>query len=180
MSDLPNHTYYRACHGSWRCTVDFALTDPRAFASASIGAMNRMRVWSLLWLVRLFGPMALHTSVDYESRAARNEVIHTTRAIKWGLPLLDSVEIISLADDGRRFTLHAEERSWPFTFLVHRYDGEGEIDASATRATYRLPWMGAELVQTTLREGDLVTATQATNWSRAVLPLRRVLSHPKG
>ena len=49
------------------------------------------------------------------------------------------------------------------------------IDASATRATYNLMFLGCPMRQTGEREGmDRVTLVQETDWSRSVQRLGRI------
>ncbi len=63
-SDLPNHAYYRACEGRWRCDFDFAITDPAAFRAAPLAWIDRQRIESVVNWARWAGPFHFITTVE--------------------------------------------------------------------------------------------------------------------
>jgi hypothetical protein len=178
--DLPNHAYYRSCHGSFRCELDLAITDWAAFRACRMGSMDRLRMGALVLWPKLIGRFVFETTVDYTTNGARGEVVHTTRVSKWGITFLRGVEILSLDENGRDFRLRAEHRFWPAMWRVRKFDGHGQVDETGTRATYSFPWFGTTMRQTTLAEEGGATITQETEWSRGVQRLRptKLTPHP--
>src|SRR5512147_1137956 len=57
MSSIPNRAYYEACAGRWACTLDFAITDWRAWRSSRMALAGRLNLLALAWAVRLIGPL---------------------------------------------------------------------------------------------------------------------------
>jgi hypothetical protein len=159
--DLPSHRYYRSMHGSWRCTVDFALTDRPAFWASPMGWVDRLRVLSLVWVQRWIGPPVLETTVDY---TGGTEVIHTTRVSTWGMTGFRSVERMTLDPDGRRATMRGDQLG----------EGTVEIDETATRAHYTFRWVGVRMDQHTEVVPEGLKLVQETPWSRSVQLLCRV------
>jgi hypothetical protein len=166
----PNHAYYRACHGRWRCPLQMRITDAAALRGSGMSwsvrvGLRMMAAWPR-WLGRFF----FETSVRYDEDDA---VTHTT-VVRWlGLPLLWGTERIALDPDGRAFTIEGEHRllTQPWRRLAAR--GAGTIGASADHAEYTLDWLGAPMTQTTTREHDRVTVTQQGRGWSAVQALDR-------
>jgi hypothetical protein len=137
--------YYRACQGRWRASYQLTITDLEAFERSGLGWLDR---WSLRLLARWprwLGWVYMDTSVDCHEHG---RVMHTT-VVRWlGLPLMRSVEIFTLADDGASFTVSGG------------MTGTGRVDATTTRADYELRWRGAPIVQYTERTAERVTVHQ--------------------
>lgn len=100
------------------------------------------------------------------------EFLHTTRIFKWQLTLFRSTELIVVNADGRTFRLSGEQRS-RFS-RPQPYEADGEVDDSADRATYRIPWAGEVLLQRTRIVEAGLELVQETAWSRASVLLQRV------
>jgi hypothetical protein len=164
----PSQRYYKLVQGRWRAPFSLVLTDRERFEATRMSALDRARVRSML----LLGPFAFDTSVDYDSGVERGEVVHTTRVSKLGMTLLSGFERIALDPDGRTARFVAEHRLSPTPWRIHRFEGRIEVDESGTRASYFYPWCGSEMRQTTVATAELVTITQETDWSRAILELR--------
>lgn len=145
IDERPTHTYYRACVGAWRAPLHMTVTDPAALRSSGMSLLDRLSVRLMsAWPGWLRRPV-LETTVAFDGP---DEVRHTT-IVRWlGLPLQKSVEIFTLDPDGRRFTVRGG------------MTGKGSIDATATEGEYHLSWLGATLVQRTVRDGDLVQVHQ--------------------
>ncbi|MEZ4339645.1 MAG: hypothetical protein R3B82_23725 [Sandaracinaceae bacterium] len=143
--DRPSHVYYRACVGSWRATMQLTLTDAARLAGSGMSLLDRLSVRLMsAWPSWLRRPI-LETTVAFDGP---DEVRHTT-VVRWlGLPFQKSVELFSLAADGRRFTVRGG------------MTGDGSIDATATRGEYHLRWLGVEILQRTERDADRVTVRQ--------------------
>ncbi len=171
--DLPNHRYYRACHGAWRCALDFNVHDGDAFRKSEATLVERLRVRSMVWSPKLLGAFTLDTTLDYLSHGEKGEAVHTTRVSKWGFTVMRSVDRITLDPDGRHFMMQTEQRAAPF-FLREEFGGPGEVDESGTHASYTFRYLGADTLQTGHVEGDRVTLTQESSWLRAVQRLKRV------
>jgi len=177
-SGLPNHAYYRACEGRWRCDFDFAITDPAAFRAAPLAWIDRQRIVSVVNWARWAGPFQFITTVECKPQG---EVLHTTRLSKFGVSFLHSVETITLDPNGRDFTLRGSQRYWP-TGLWHSRSitGHGQVDETATRATYEFSWFGTRMQQSTLRHEHGVDIVQHSPFSRGTQQLRRAGSLPGG
>lgn len=178
LSDLPNHAYYRACEGRWRCDFDFAITDPAAFRAAPLAWIDRQRIESVVNWARWAGPFHFITTVECKPHG---EVLHTTRLRKFGISFLHSAETITLDPNGRDFTLRGSQRYWP-TGLWHSRSitGHGQVDETATRATYEFTWFGTRMQQSTLRHEHGVDIVQHSPFSRGTQQLRRAGALPGG
>lgn len=171
-TDLPNRAYYRSVEGRWRGTLDFAITDWAAFRGCPMSLADRLRMLSMALSARLVGPARLETSVD----AGGDEVVHTTRVSKWGLTFMRSTEWLALAANGRDLTMRIDLRLAPTPWRVRAIPpSPARVDEAARHASYRFPWFGAEMRQEAERsaDGDTVTLTQETPYSRGVQVLRR-------
>lgn len=142
--------------------------------------------WGLLseahsWLVQMMilvmaswpavlGRYYCYTSVTVE---AEDRVIHTTE-IRWlGVPLLRSKEVLTLTG-ADAFTLQGT--CWMTTMpLRYPLEGNGTIDPDAAGGEYILSWLGAQLVQTTRREGTCLRVEQLGQGYRASLLLKRIV-----
>ena len=171
---LANHAYYRACVGRWVCPFAPDVSDFPALRHA-LGAAAALGLWAMARWPRALGTPRLHTTVSY---TPDGEVVHTTRATWFGLPLMRSRELIKLDPDGRHLRMRGQSRSSMTAWRVDRIEGEGEVNAETTRASYRIRFMGADMVQTTLREPNRVTLTQELPGYRVVAPLARVEDLP--
>lgn len=170
----PSHAYYRSMHGRWRCSFGLTITDWPAFWASPMGWFDRLQVLSLVLLPKVVGPPALETTVDYDAKGERGEVLHTTRLAKWGMTLFRSIEVMSLDDDGRRATMRGDQWVSPIWWRS-RDSGEGrvEIDETAKRARYTFPWVGTEMRQNTEVVPGGLRLTQETDWSHSEQILRR-------
>lgn len=140
----PARAYYTACQGRWCAPVDVRVTDPAALRASNMGLLARARLRLLAAWPAAFGRLMLHTSVALDG----DEVVHTT-AIRWlGVPVAATVERFHLEPDGR--SLRASGGAV----------GHGEVDATATRATYALTWFGTPLRMTTRRGADTIALHQ--------------------
>lgn len=154
----PAHTYYEACTGRWRAPIAFTLTDTRALGRSGMSLVDRLSIRLLAVWPAWLGRVHLDTTVAFRGPG---EVVHTT-VVRWlRVPLQKSVETFSLDPDGRRFTVRGS------------MTGSGVVDPTATRAEYTLFWLGVELRQRTVREGDRVTVEQEGPGFRAHQELQR-------
>lgn len=170
MAD-PAHQYYRACVGRWRCELDMKITDAGALRGSSMRWVDRVSVFWISWWPRWLGRRWLSTSVRYEG----DVVVHTTD-VRWlGLPLMRSVERITIDQDGRRIHLEGDQRVAPATWRARSVSGDGEIDAAGMVADYTFDWLGIRLHQTGARlaDGDHVTLTQTGPGFTGTQALRR-------
>jgi hypothetical protein len=172
MSDAPALRYYRALVGAWRGRFSFEVTDPRALRSEPLAVRLRVRSYALAQ--RLGGPDWMSTTLAAAPEGPGAAFVHTTRVHRLGVTLFSGSERFALEEGGRTFAVTGTQRSWPALGAGERYSGDGEIDAAATGATYRLRWLGAALLQTTAIVPEGLLLTQETRWSRAqVLLVRR-------
>jgi hypothetical protein len=81
------------------------------------------------------------------------------------------------AASGRGWALidHGPQRLWPLLWPARDFgDARGEINAAATGATYRIPWIGGEMVQRTSVVPEGLALSQESPWFHAAVTLRRV------
>ncbi len=162
---LPNDDYYQRCVGSWRCPMNFAVTDWRGFWGSKMSWLDRVRVLSLaLWPSRLIR-FYLSTTVSRLPGKHSEDVLHTTRVSCLGVGFMKSTERIELDPGGREFQLTGTRSMWPTFWVNEPFAAPGEVDAEASQATYDFSWFGTSLKQTTVASEDLVLVTQETAWS---------------
>lgn len=175
-SDAPNDVYYRACEGRWRCDFELVITDLAAYRACPIAWLDRRRIGSVIDWTRWTGPFQFITTVAF---SAPHEVLHTTRLRKFGISFLHSVETITLDPNGRDFTLRGSQRYWPTgAWHARSFSGAGQVDETATRATYDFAWCGTRMQQSTLRHEHGVDIVQRSPWSHGTQRLRRVDALP--
>jgi hypothetical protein len=157
----PALRYYRSLESSWLGELRFRVSDPaqlrtRSFDVRLIGLLSRLgTVWMATTLAQT-GP---------------REFLHTTKVRKWRLTHFESWERFVVNDDERSFRIDGEQRQrfGPRT----PFEGDGEVDESGKRATYRFPWLGEALVQRTRIVEAGVEVEQETAWSSARVLLVR-------
>lgn len=159
--DGPAHRYYRALEGCWAGGFRLAVTDWHA-----LGGLT-MATKATATLAHLVGATSMSTTLHASGR----DYLHTTRVRKWAIVAFETSEVITVGEDGRTFRLRGEQRPW--LGRAERYEAHGEIDGSATRATYHIPWLGADMLQRTAIVPEGLELTQETAWSRAFVLLRR-------
>jgi hypothetical protein len=165
---MPSLAYYRANEGRWQCRFALLVTDWDALRRSPLGWRDRLRVRLMALIPKLIGPLVLETRVDATSRAAMSEVVHTTRLLKWGLPLYDAVEVFTLDPNGKDFAIARRERMWPSLSYTHEEGrSRGEVEANGRRAHYVFSFFGTTLRQTATIEDDGVRILQETPFSRA-------------
>ena len=159
----PARKYYESLVDAWSGRFTFEVTDWRA------GGKGAGQVKAMGAVSRVIGPAWIATTLAAEGDHFR----HTTKVSKWGITVLETTELIVLADDGRTFAMTGEQRA-PLAAAEH-YEARGEIDESGTRATYWIPWSGVEMVQRThiVDDGRGLELEQVTPFSRSFVLLRR-------
>jgi hypothetical protein len=159
----PARKYYESLVDAWSGRFTFEVTDWRG------GGRGAAQVKAMGAMSRVIGPAWIATTLAREGDDFR----HTTEVSKWGITVLETTELIVLAGDGRSFSMKGEQRA-PFA-AREPYEASGEIDESGTRATYRIPWSGVEMVQRThiVDDGRGLELEQLTPFSRAYVVLRR-------
>jgi hypothetical protein len=160
MIDGPARRYYRSLEGRWSGRFHFTVTN--ASVGGEAATLRRMAAIS-----RLIGPATMATTLGAEGAGFR----HTTRVTKWGATLYETSEVLELNADGRTFAMRGEQRATLGPSEL--YEATGEVDETATRATYRIPWAGVELIQRTAIVAAGLELSQETPWSRGHVRLRR-------
>ncbi len=157
MHQGPARRYYASLVGHWSGRLDLAITNAEAARAAPFIVRAAVRVGSFTMAT------TLHPS--------GHDYVHTTRVSRLGITLMRSREVIAIDEDGRAIRMSGEQTR--FMGPNEPYESTGEIDDSATRATYRIPWAGAPMTQRTriVREG--LELEQETVWSRGTVLLRR-------
>lgn len=144
-SDGPSKRYYDACCGSWCAPVSLVVRDPFRLAASNMSWKARLSVRILAGWPRWLGRVHMHTTVAFQGE---HQVRHTT-TFRWlGLPLQRTEEHVLLDPDGSRLTVSGS------------MSGSGVVNPVATRARYRLRWLGADIRQHTRREPNRVIVHQ--------------------
>ena len=166
----PTQRYYEGAQGRWRGAVCAEVTDLRALIGA-MGLLRGLSVAMMAWWPPWLGRLQLMTTV---SCLADERVEHTTAITWWGLPMMRSVEHLSLLEDGVHFSLSGASRLSLMPWRRLPMSGAGQVDASARHATYTLSWMGTEFTQTTTRGDEVVTLHQEAPGFKATQSLRAI------
>jgi hypothetical protein len=153
--------YYRSLEGAWLGELRLRVTHPQVLRTRSLDVR-------LIGLLSRLGSVWMATTLN---EASPREFVHTTRVFKWRLTLFESSERILVNDDERSFRVEGELRQR----FGRREDfgGEGHVDESATRATYRFKWLEEQLLQRTQIVDAGLEVEQETDWSNASVLLRR-------
>lgn len=152
----PTEVYYREAQGRWRGDMNVHISS-FAQLRRTLGFLNAMSLWMVANWPRFLGAFSLETTVTC---LAQQKVEHTT-TIFWGrFAMMRSIERLSLHDDGHRFHLTGETRMTLAPWQHYTMAGEGEVDHTATHATYELNWLGTTLKQTTTRTTKQTTLVQ--------------------
>ena len=157
----PAERYYGSLEGQgrWSGELVFAVVSWRT-------ALSRPRACAISVLARLVGPLRMSTTLDRQG----SDFMHTTRITKAGFPVFESAERLTVGADGRTFRVTGEQR----TLLFRRpYQAAGEVSETSSGATYRIPWAGTDLVQTTSITSEGIAITQETPSMRGRVLLRR-------
>lgn len=170
----PNEAYYRANEADWRGVFEFVLTDWPAFRASKMSFLDRLRVLFMAYGPKLLGRFTIETSVRVSMGAPEGDVVHTTRVAKFGMPLMQGVEWVSLDPDGKHARFRCEHREGPTFWKVRRFEGNAEVaeDAMSVKYTFA-PWYGTTLHQTGEIRGRDTVLTQSTAWFRGVQHLQR-------
>jgi hypothetical protein len=161
--------YYGALVGRWRGEVQVRLTDEAAFRAATLTFLDRARLWTM----NRSGPADIETTLALAPGGAR----HTTRVTSLGLTLFRTEERLRFDPDGQHFVMEGQQWLAP-TWRARHYAGPGQVDETATRASYRVPWLGADLRQDTEIVPEGLKFVQVTAWSRAEFVLHRLDPEP--
>jgi hypothetical protein len=161
VSEDAARRYYRSLVGRWSGIFSFTVTAPAIL----VGLGREARVTSLL--ARLASPTRMSTTLE----ASGDQFLHTTCVSKWGATAFRTRERMILHGGGRTLRLAGEQR-WRLLRAVP-YEAEGEVDATGTHATYRIPWCGVPMVQRMAIVPGGLELSQETGWSRGFVLLRR-------
>lgn len=157
-------TYYESLLGAWSGAFDFAITDEAALATCEHPTLVRLTAL----LRNVAGKPTFATTL---SREGDGVYLHTTRVTSLALPIYVTKETMTIAADGRSFTV-AGEQAMPLG-RAEPYAGEGEVEESGRGAEYRLPWMGVTLIQRTKIVTEGLAIVQETPFSRGEVTLSR-------
>ena len=161
--------YYLRLLGAWCGSFRFSVTDHRALRASNA---KRLTIAWMGMMSRLTGASVMSTTLSRAGGDGRT-FNHTTRVTKWGVTVLDSHELIRVAEDGQRVHMTGEQSHGPFNKMP--YEAPGKIDELASGAEYIIPWLGSTMVQRTriLEDGMKLELTQKTDFSFASVTLIR-------
>lgn len=166
----PLDRYYGTLVGRWKGAVQLRVTDEPAFRAAKLTWLDRLRVRTM----NASGPAVIETTLALAEAGA----VHTTRVTSAAVTLFRTVERLRFDPDGTRFVMQGSQWLAPTPWHARRYVATGEVDATATRASYRVPWLGVDLRQDTEIVPGGLRFVQVTAWSRAEFVLQRASAKP--
>lgn len=167
-TDPPHVRYFLSVAGRWACPFDIhARPDAAPWTALDRFALRVIAGWPA-WLGRL----RFLTEVD-PRRAPQGLVLHRVQ-LMWGpITFFQSEQRIRLGADGRSFEVDGTYAYGSFRWARRRLSGAGEVDEAASFGTYRIPWMGTVLRQTSMHEPGAIVLTQETAWWWGVQRLAR-------
>lgn len=171
LIDTPHHRYFRTKEGRWTGSFVLKITD-----LPQLRAMQWFERWSIRFMAfsaRYLSAPTLSTSIDYSTRGAQNEVVHTTRMSNWGFTVFCSVETITLEADGRSFRMAGKQSCFPFLWKSSAWGARGSVAIDFDGAAYQIPWFGLMIKQNTRMTKEGLEVIQKTPFSEAVVLLRR-------
>lgn len=166
----PAIRYYSALVGAWSGPFAITVRDPRAVGATRAPFPVKLALRSI-GLVPVLGRSTMSTTLAPVGDPKERTFLHTTRVSSAGITLYETRETIRVHEDERTFDMHGEQRA--LFGQIEPYASEGAIDDEAKRATYRIPWLGEELVQRTEIETGGLRLTQSTAFSHAEVLLAR-------
>lgn len=164
--DANTKRYFDSMCGAWAGAYRFEITDFTALRKAVPRRFDRLRVRAM----HSAGRATMRTTVSW---TPDGDLRHTTRVSTFGLPGMLSTELFRLSDDGRTFAVSMCQRFPPLFRLRTFAEGRGEVTDPLLGADYRLPWLGGEIDQRARITSEGVELTQACDWFRASVLLRR-------
>ena len=138
--------YFEIGQGRWQGSFAFRITDRAGFRSARLGVKNRVLVYGLWFIHRLFR----HTLIDSTIWASPDQGVagvagNTVRISKLGVTLYLLKETYTLAEDGSDVAVDAHERFGPIPFLLnHHKQHPAVIHAQGMSSTYYIPLLGTD------------------------------------
>lgn len=153
--------YYSSLVGRWGGRFVFRVTREEVLGQRRFGVRAVGR------LTQLLGPLTFRTALDGAGRSYH----HTTLVSAAGVTVFSTDETIELSDDDRSVRMRGVQRRRLGRTVS--YDASGEVDDTATRATYLIDWLGEPLVQRLQVVSSGLALTQETAWSRGEVLLRR-------
>jgi hypothetical protein len=158
-SESPAFRYYSSLEGSWRGALRPTAAGKRRVAGLAIDVATKIVPY--VWM-----------STTLEAKLGG--FFHTTKITRGGITLFQSSETMTIGDDGQTVTMAGEQRQ--VLGRYRPYTAEATVDRSAMRATYRIPWGGATVIQNTQIVPDGLEVTQELPWLRNHVLLTRVLT----
>lgn len=166
----PALRYYSSLVGAWSGSFAVTVRDARALAAIRAPFPVKLALRSI-GMVPALGRSTMGTTLAPVGDPKDRTFLHTTRVSSVGVTLYETRDTIRVHEDERTFDMTGEQRA--LFGSVEPYASEGAIDDEAKRATYRIPWLGEELVQRTEIETDGLRLTQTTAFSEAEVLLVR-------
>lgn len=134
--------------------------------------MNKVRLTSFMLSQVIFGPFYMWTLTDYQEGS--NEVLHFTKIKKWGFTYMKSKKSFLLEPDGHSMRVEGVEGHWPITKKTISFQPMlGSVDATATRATYQMPFMGISCNCRTVLEPQIAEVYISTPWLQGQFSMTR-------
>jgi hypothetical protein len=173
--DGPAYRYYAALEGSYLGELSFRVTSWAELRKAKLSLLARMRVNAIAVMPRSLASQTMATTLAFSGQlASKGQALHTTNVTKWRATVATTRETIFIEPDGRSLRMVGTQAMWPTLGRNEPYEAVGEIDATGTRASYSVPWLGTATIdqRTQIVPGGL-HLTQDTPWSHAEVVLLR-------
>lgn len=176
----PSQRYYGSAHGRWTGTVDFRITDWRAFFAAPMGLLDKLSIAMVALLPsRLLGSRIDTRVLCLPDREAPTRMVHRIWLSQLGRVVYRTEEDFDLHPDGRSLTILMTEYAVP-RLSVPRVGAPspGEVEDDAAHAHYSLPWYGTTVDVRTHLTPTTCEIAVTTPWARGVQRVRKVTDEP--
>lgn len=168
----PSETYFFRSRGEWNWRVNFEVTSWFALWTSELSFMNKIRLTAFMLSQVVFGPFYMWTMTDFKEGS--NEVLHFTKIKKWGFTYMKSKKSFLLEPDGLSLRVEGVEGHWPITKRTSSFQPMlGSVDATATRATYQMPFMGISCACRTVLEPQIAEVYISTPWLQGQFSMTR-------
>ena len=138
--------YFVVGRGRWQGDFSFRIANGSLFRAAPLGLKNRLLVYGLDLVHRLFRQTRIDSTIWTDPDAGVAGIAgNTVRSSKLANTLYLLEETYTLAENGSDVAVDAHERFGPIPFLLRNHKEHGAvIHANGMSSTYYIPLLGAD------------------------------------
>lgn len=145
---LPNQVYYfEVGKGEWGGQFDFRITDAQAYRRISIGAVNRLLIAAMRFVIAVLGRPSIASVITVdETEAPAGTARNTYRISKVGVTLCKFHDVYRLDPDGEDVAVTTDISYGPVPGVINDY---AAYTARITDGGYRSCYQGLRLLGAT-------------------------------